>query len=86
MSKKNIMNLQEVPTINEAEIMADMFSGAMKHSVDALRSEQITALELTKLALAHAKNANEETVFELFRRAAEEVNDIYGQDIDDDPF
>lgn len=89
MSKKNIMNLKEAPlinSVNEAEIMADMLGGALQHAVDAIRSEQVTAIELTKLALAHTENANEETVFDLFRRAAEEVNDIYGQDFDDDPF
>lgn len=38
MPKKNIMNWKEVPTmnsINEAEIMADMFSGAMQHTLEA---------------------------------------------------
>lgn len=70
----------------QAEFVYDVIGGMMQHATETSRAEQVTALELTKLALNHTKNADTETVFELFRRSAAEVNDLYGSSIMDGEF
>lgn len=84
MSKKH-NKPQEVEQIHEYDFTDEEFVDDMMdmddfmcHAAETLKSAQATALELTKLALQHSKNADENTVFELFRRAAEEINEIYG--------
>ncbi|KTC71502.1 hypothetical protein Lbir_1654 [Legionella birminghamensis] len=65
---------------SDEEFMDDVMDvdGFMAHAAETLKSAQSTALELTRLALQYAKNVDEDKVFELFRRAAEEINEIYG--------
>jgi hypothetical protein len=76
--------MESYDDFDDDDFMSDLMSEAVQHASAAIQSEQNTALELTKLALAHASNVNEDKVFALFRRAAKEVNDIYSNELIDD--
>lgn len=68
--------------LNE-EAFAGMMDDAMLHATKTIQAEQTLALELTKLAVAHTANPDENTVYELFRRSVKEIEDIYGSDMED---
>lgn len=51
------------------EMMTEVFNNASSF----IRAEQDAAIELTKLAVAHAKDANESTVFKLYEKAIKVV-------------
>lgn len=51
------------------EMMTEIFNNASSF----IRAEQDAAIELTKIAAAHAKDANENTVFKLYEKALKVV-------------
>lgn len=92
MSKKSnvkVLNKPQPPMMQmdedgiTPEFVSNMMGGMMQHASDSSRSEQATALKLTELALKYTKNPTTDTVFELFSRSADEVEELYGSPIVD---
>ena len=74
---KNMM-----PSDNESDsMMAEFMGKAMGHAREEKRTCLDTAIELTKMALAHSDAPSEDKVFELFERAVEEIDDACGDSL-----
>ncbi|MCP0914693.1 MULTISPECIES: hypothetical protein [Legionella] len=73
------LELFEEYEFEHSEMVDNVLDDFMFHATETVKAAQMTALELTKLAVNHATNVDENKVFELFRRAAEEVDKIYNK-------
>lgn len=93
MSKKSVSKSSRsekeqefIPHFNDIDhhTLSDFMDDAIEDMNKSIESDQKIALELTKLALAHCKNADENTVFDLFSRSAELVDELYNGHSHDD--
>lgn len=71
----SIMELYDA--LDEDEMAEDMLSDIVKSATDFIKSEQHTALELTRLIIENSDDKTENNIFDVFKRAVHEVKLMY---------